>query len=189
MGRKPKVSYEEKVKACEDYLNGIYSIRQLSQKYQVHRDIVRGWVNKNNANGAASLITSKHNKSYSKEFKIKVVEEYYEGGISAEDLCNKYSIPAKSTVLSWIKKYNNLEELKDYDPKPEVYTNMTYRKKTSKDERIEIVNYCIEHNKNYKETAKVYDISYSQVYTWVKKYMELGEGGLSDNRGRHKKES
>ena len=34
--------------------------------------------------------------------------------------------------------------------------------KTTIDERKEIVNYCIEHNRNYKETASLYDVSYSQ---------------------------
>jgi transposase-like protein len=29
-----------------------------------------------------------------------------------------------------------------------------------------------------------YDVSYQQVYTWVKKYSELGEAGLEDRRGR-----
>ena len=53
------------------------------------------------------------------------------------------------------------------------------RRKTTIDERKEIVNYCIEHNRNYKETASLYDVSYSQVYSWVKKYDSDGEEGFS----------
>ncbi len=60
------------------------------------------------------------------------------------------------------------------------------RRKTTIDERKEIVNYCIEHNRNYKETAVLYDVSYSQVYSWVKKYDNDGEEGLIDKRGHHK---
>ena len=60
------------------------------------------------------------------------------------------------------------------------------RRKTTIDERKEIVNYCIEHNRNYKETASLYDVSYSQVYSWVKKYDIDGEEGLVDKRGHHK---
>ena len=37
-----------------------------------------------------------------------------------------------------------------------------------------------------KETASLYDVSYSQVYSWVKKYDADGETGLSDRRGHHK---
>lgn len=189
MGRKAKVSYETKIKACEDYLNGIFSINQLSQSLKIHKSVIRRWTYKYKENGASSLITANHNKTYSKEFKIKIVEEYFKGGVSCDDLCVKYDIHSMSTILSWIKKYNNLEELRDYDPKPEVYTKMAYRKKTTIDERIEIVNYCIEHEKDYKATATAYDVSYSQVYFWVKKFIELGEDGLSDKRGKHKQES
>lgn len=35
------------------------------------------------------------------------------------------------------------------------------RRKTTIDERMEIVKYCIEHNRNYMDTASLYDVSYS----------------------------
>ena len=47
-------------------------------------------------------------------------QAYFAGEGSLVDIAIKYEIPSYSTVRSWIKKYNNLEELKDYDPKPEV---------------------------------------------------------------------
>ena len=84
-------------------------------------------------------------------------------------------------------KYNNLEMLKDYDPKPEVYMKDRSRN-TTLDERIEIVKYCLEHETNYKKTAEVFDVSYTQVYQWVKKYQSLGDDGLVDRRGQHKSE-
>ncbi|MFR0956456.1 MAG: transposase [Roseburia inulinivorans] len=42
------------------------------------------------------------------------------------------------------------------------------RRKTTLEERKEIVDYCINHNRNYKNTAAKFDVSYSQVYSWVK---------------------
>lgn len=60
------------------------------------------------------------------------------------------------------------------------------RRRTTIDERREIVRYCIEHDHDYKNTASIYDVSYSQVYSWVKKYETNGEEGLIDKRGRHK---
>ncbi|MGL5581399.1 MAG: EAL domain-containing protein [Cetobacterium sp.] len=47
----------------------------------------------------------KKNKSYSAEFKLKVIEKYYEGGISLEKLSQMFQIPSKSQVHSWIQKY------------------------------------------------------------------------------------
>lgn len=60
------------------------------------------------------------------------------------------------------------------------------RRKTTIEERKEIVKYCIEHGRDYKGTASMYDVSYSQVYSWVKKYDSNGNAGLTDKRGRHK---
>ena len=60
------------------------------------------------------------------------------------------------------------------------------RRKTTIEERKEIVKYCLEHARNYKETASNYDVSYNQVYTCVKKYDIKGEAGLLDKRGQHK---
>ena len=61
-----------------------------------------------------------------------------------------------------------------------------WRRKTSKKERVEIVKYCIDNGRNYKQTAEKYKVSYSQVYSWVKKYDANGENALIDRRGHHK---
>lgn len=60
------------------------------------------------------------------------------------------------------------------------------RRKTTLEERKEIVDHCISHNNDYKGTASRYDVSYSQVYSWVKKYRKDGEPGLEDRRGHRK---
>ena len=57
-------------------------------------------------------------------------------------------------------------------------------RKTTQKERIEIARACIESGENYGETAIRYQVSYQQVYTWTKKYKELGEAGLEDRRGK-----
>lgn len=65
---------------------------------------------------------------------------------------------------------------------------MISRKKTTPEEREEIVQYYLEHNQDYKAAAGKYQCSYYQVYSWVKKYRESGKEGLQDNRGKQKKE-
>ena len=60
------------------------------------------------------------------------------------------------------------------------------RRRTTLEERKEIVEYCIAHDKDYKGTAARYDVSYSQVYNWVRKYLSEGEESLVDKRGHHK---
>lgn len=188
MGRKAKFSYEDKLKACEDYLNSIASVSQIAESLGVKESIVFEWINKYRMNGPESLMPKLKNSSYTKEFKIKAVEDYLSGGGSQEEICNKYQITDRCVLRRWIAKYNDLKELEDYIPKPEVYTKMAYRK-TTLEEREEIVKYCIEHNNDYKNTAAVYDVSYSQVYSWVQKYSKDGKDALTDKRGKRKDES
>jgi transposase len=65
---------------------------------------------------------------------------------------------------------------------------MTKGRKTAQDERLEIARYCMEHGLNHRATAEKYQVSYQQVYQWVKKYEAKGIDGLIDKRGRTKPE-
>ena len=65
---------------------------------------------------------------------------------------------------------------------------MTKGRKTTFDERVEIVQYCISHEHNYMETAEKYKISYQQARNYTIKYEAHGVEGLRDNRGRRKPE-
>ena len=98
----------------------------------------------------------------------------------------KYSITSSSIIREWVRKYNNHIEFEDYDPHPEVYMADTL--KVSKQEKIEIVKWCLEHNRDIKSTAAHFKGNYAQIYQWVKKYELNGEDGLSDRRGKRKQE-
>ena len=54
------------------------------------------------------------------------------------------------------------------------------------EERVEIVQYCIAHDRNYAETAKQYQISYQQAHSYTIKYEAGGVEALRDNRGKQK---
>lgn len=186
MGRKSKYSKELKLKVVLEYKSGV-SAAELAEKYSVPYCSVFKWTNKYNANGESEFNNSHRNKQYSKEFKLTVIEEYNKRILSDEKIINKYNISSRSVLKKWIRKYNSHIEIVDYNPKPEVY--MAKSRKTTYNERIEIVQYCLEHLKNFKETAIKFGVNYSQVYTWVRKYKENGEDGLLDRRGRTKLES
>lgn len=186
MGRKAKCSTEEKIKAVKDYLNGIRSVSEIMNDLSIKsKQSVRDWINAYQQGGVTALLPSNKNKTYTKEFKIMMVEKYIDGEMSLTDLCVKFGIKSHSTLHKWILLYNANRELKDYDPKREVYMAEA-RRKTTIDERKEIVEYCINHERNYKDTASLYDVSYSQVYSWVKKYDANGNDALIDKRGHHK---
>lgn len=61
---------------------------------------------------------------------------------------------------------------------------MKQGRETTQEDRIAIVKDCLENGSNYGETAIKYNVSYQQVYTWVKRFKELGEAGLEDRRGK-----
>ncbi|MGL6173860.1 MAG: transposase [Cellulosilyticaceae bacterium] len=191
MSRKPKYSSELKVKACEQYLNGKLSMPEICKLYGISYNeknyscSIYDWLHVYRKLGADGFINQVENKSYSKEFKKHVVNEYLSGAVSTKQLAAKYKIKSDSTLRQWILMYNANKELKDYDPKREVYMAEA-RRKTTIEERKEIVEYCINHRRNYKDTASKFNVSYSQVYSWIKKYDTNGEEALLDKRGHHK---
>ena len=168
----------------QEYLDGYASSRELADKYGVCDKTVRRWAQRYKEQGILAF-RSPCNKSYTTDFKLECVEIYFSGEMSVDEIVAKYNISSDSVLWSWINMYNANRELKDYCPNREVYMAEARRKTTIK-ERKEIVEYCINHNRNYKEAASRYDVSYSQVYTWVRKYDEKGDEGLLDKRGHHK---
>lgn len=66
---------------------------------------------------------------------------------------------------------------------------MAKGRNTTLEERIEIVSYCIANNKDYGKTIERYDVSYQQIYGWVRKYEKDGANGLADRRGKRKDEA
>ena len=190
MSRREKCTYEEKIKAVEDYLNGVRSQKQIAVDLGLGkrgRSTVGRWVRRYQTAGPDALLPAIHNNTYSKEFKEQVVQEYLEGKGSSDELAIKYGIPNHSTVLDWISIYNDLKEQKATPKASEVYMAKS-RRKISEEDRLEVVQYCIDHDLDYIGTAAKYELNYSQVYSWVKKYKAEGRTGLSDRRGRRKPE-
>ena len=189
MSRKVKYTKEVKLKASKDYLSGKMSAFNIARSLGMSKrgdKIVRYWARQYEVNGDEIFDDKPRNKSYSKEFKEKVVKEYLDGKGSFKYLAAKFGIPSNCTVLSWVKKYNGHIELEDYDPKGEIY--MTKGRITTLDERIEIVKWCLDHDRSIKDTASHFACSYAQVRTWLLKYEEFGEEGLIDKRGKPKEE-
>ena len=187
MSRKAKYTVEAKVRAAERYLRGEASAAGIAAEMEMGKrgkSTVREWAATYRENGIEGFHLKEGNSSYTAETKKQAVEDYLQGKGSLREICRKYHIPSKETLRRWIEVYNSNRELRGYNPRPEVYVAM--RKKTTKEEREEIVRYCLEHGKDYKGTAVKYEVSYSQVYQWVRHYEEQGEAGLEDRRGKRK---
>ena len=130
---------------------------------------------------------SHKNKRYSKEIKERAVQDYLSGGGSYETLKTKYELSSSTQLKNWVKWYNGHKELKGRSAaKGDIY--MTKGRKTTQEERAEIVAFCIEHGKDYGLTVEKYRVSYQQIYGWLRKYEEKGVKGLTDRRGKAKPE-
>lgn len=130
---------------------------------------------------------SHKNKKYSKELRLRAVMNYLNGGGSLKEICRKYEVLDDKTLRNWIVWYNGHKEFKERSSaKGEIY--MTKGRKTTQEERAEIVAFCLEHGRDYGLTIETYKVSYQQIYSWAKKYDEKGVQGLVDRRGKSKPE-
>ena len=127
------------------------------------------------------------NKAYSAELKLQAVQDYLAGKGSQREICRKYGIPAHKILQQWILCYNGHKDFKERSSaRGEIY--MTKGRKTTQEERAQIVAFCIEHGKDYALTVETYQVSYQQIYSWVRKYETTGVDGLVDRRGKAKPE-
>lgn len=186
---KRKYTKEFKLKVLKEHEEGA-SFYSLEKKYGITLGTVKRWNSAYRAHGEDVLAPQNSNLCrYTAEFKKKVVLDYLSGGGSCQSIAVKYGIHAESTVLKWVKQYNSHEELTDSRKKGGyLMTKDIKRRKTTLEERIKIVEYCISHANDYASAAKEFNCSYGQVYSWVKKYAADGMEGLRDGRGRNKPE-
>lgn len=182
MGRS-KYTKDEKISICKRYQNGESPVL-LALEVGVSPNRISIWNNKYISLGDSAFNETFGNTTYSKEFKLVIIQEYLAGKGSLAYLANKYHISSDEALRRWILKYNRHEKIKDYNPNRSVYKMKS--RKLNYEEKLEIVKYCIANNLNYRKGAAKYNISYSQIYNWVKKYKLEGKNGLKDNRG-HKK--
>lgn len=186
MGRKNKFTKEQKIKASIEYIKGKKSSCQLAHELQVSQSKVLYWAKMYKEHGEKVFDTKSINNSYTRDFKLQVINDYLEGKGSYSDLAIKYNIPADSVVNKWVSMYNKGNDIKDYNQSHEVYKMKA--RKTTLEEKIEIVKFCINNSNNYVLTAKTFEVPYSLVYQWVKRYEKNGESGLDySKKGPNKK--
>ena len=181
MSRKNKLNAEEKVRIAEECIEGRISQAEAARRVGVDESSIRGWIAKYKSEGSYGLWQTEKNRVYSEGLKLQAVTEYLAGSGSLREICKKYKIRSKSQLMDWIKVYNSG---RDFKHKMSGGSRMKSTRKTTQEERVQIAKECIENGDNYGEIAIKYQVSYQNVYSWVKKYRELGEAGLEDRRGQ-----
>ena len=184
MSFKHKYTYDEKAKILLEYQAGVHGFRELCRIYGISQQSLKDWIRLYETFGMEGLKTVSSATNYSRETKQAAVQEYLAHKLPVKEILKKYQIRSETQLRKWIKKYNGHEELKA--SRTGGTTVMTKGRKTTFDERVEIVQYCIAHDHNYAETAGKYDVSYQQARNYTIKYEAGGVEALQDRRGRAK---
>ena len=177
--RKMKLTPEKRVKLVERYLNGEDSLSHLADTAGISISTLKRWIMLYENEGPTGLSEKRKNTHYSIETKLQAVNDYLKGLGSLYDISKKYGLRNKKQLQDWIRIYNTHGNFKSGSGG----SQMSKARKTTFEERVQIVHYCIVHNRNYGETAIKYQVSYQQVRNWVLKYDKMGEQGLKDRRG------
>jgi len=179
MPHKGNVTVEEKLRIVESYLAGRIGYTSAYEGAGVSDATLRRWLSRYKTDGPAGFEPKEHNRIYTKETKISAVLDYLAGKGSLREICEKYRIKDRRQLWNWLKVYNRHEDFKIQTGG----SRMTKGRDTAAGERVQIVRECIANGNDYCGTALKYQVSYQQVYTWMKKYREMGEAGLEDRRG------
>lgn len=175
----------EKLAILQDYETGKGTRKEVARKYNISVNTLKKWRHLYERDGMKGLEIRTHNKSYTAELKLQAVLDYLSGQYSQYEIIDKYNISSRTQLKKWLDKYNGHSSLTPYNGGAKA---MTKGRITTWQERIDIVLYCLAHNRDYQKTMSQFQVSYQQVYQWVKKYENGGQDTLQDGRGRKRTE-
>jgi transposase-like protein len=173
---KHKYSYEEKEKILLEYQTGAHGFRELCRIHGIAQQSLKDWIRLYETFGFEGLRTGSTASFYSRVTKEAAIHDHLTHKLPVKEILKKYQIRSETQLRKWIKKYNGHEELKASGTGG--ISIMTRGRKTTFDERVEIVQYCIAHDHNYAETAAKYNVSYQQARNYTVKYKAGGVEAL-----------
>ena len=182
---KTKLTVEEKIEIVKLFIEEGESKTAIAKRYGINDLTVYEYVLKYQNQGIDAFINKEQNKMYSEEVKLKAIEAYKNGEGSLREIAIKYGLRSCRQLRNWIKVYNSG---RGFRHKMSGGSRMKEARSTTVEERIQIAKDCIANGGNYGETALKFNVSYQQVYQWVKKFKEKGGAGLEDRRGKRLKD-
>lgn len=159
------------------------SINSFAKQHGLSRHTLERWRSLYNREGIVGLEEVRKNKHYSQSFKLTAVQAYLSGEGTIAEIANRFELRSQTQLGNWVNRYNRDKSLMALPSGKQV---PTMSRKTTFEERIEIVEYVTKHNHNYTEAAEHFKVSYQQARSWVIKTRNGGYKALVDNRGHHK---
>lgn len=186
MGR-PYYSAAFKWKVVQEYKKEGRVLAKMTQKYGVHHTSVKKWEQLVRKEGKKGLESQNKVNNYPKKLKQAAIADYHSGNYSLREVTLKHGISNASVLRKWLKHYNRHRDFQTLVKERSI--SMAKGRKTTLEERIEIVRSALYNDKDYQVTGAIYGVSYQQVYQWVRKYEEGGWDFLQDRRGNPKAEA
>jgi transposase-like protein len=176
----------EKLAILKELSQSETSLNSFAHHHGIDRRTLGRWQDRYIRDGIDGLKTASKNNHYSKELKLTVVHAYLAGEGTYEQLTNRFGLRNSAQAKNWVDKYNGGKTL-TASPSRKKVPNMS--RKTTLEERIEIVEYVTQGKHKYTETAEHFQVSYQQVRSWVLKARDGGYEALVDNRGHRKEQA
>ena len=175
----------EKLKLLDDFQKSGLPRATYARQHGIGKSTLARWSMRYRRDGLEGLEEPKKNNHYSKELKQTVVFAYLNGEGTFDELTDKYGLRNGQQAKEWVDQYNGDKSLTASPSRKQV---PTVRRKTTFEERIEVVEYVVKHKHSYTEAAERFQVSYQQARSWVLKAKSGGYDALVDNRGYHKDE-
>lgn len=173
----------EKLALLESYQQSGMSRRGFAKEHGIVPRTLKRWTNLYERDGLSGLEEVQQNQHYSKQFKLSVIQAYLAGEGTTDELTTKFGLRNDGLLHYWLLKYN---EDKTVAASPSRKQVLLMSRKTTFEERIEIVEYVTKDDHSYTQAAEHFHVSYQQARSWVIKAQKGGYEALVDNRGHHK---
>ncbi len=97
--------FEFKLETVKFVIDGKNSLKQASEKYNIHQEQIRVWCNLYKNLGEDGLKPHKIQK-YSGKFKVEVVEYMYANHLSFEKTRIHFKLPSSTIIVLWKQMYD-----------------------------------------------------------------------------------
>ena len=106
-----KYSFDLKLKAVQDYLNGLGGYKFIANKYHVSNcQLIKNWVDVYQTFGSLGLKRKRQNSVYDSQFKLNAVNLYLTSEKSYREIANQIGLTNKSLLTRWVIDYREKGE-------------------------------------------------------------------------------
>lgn len=129
-----RYSIELKLKVINEYLTSDNGLRVLEAKYNINQSLISTWLSQFKNKGVQGLTAGMTRSTYSKSFKLTVLQYRLAHQLSYRETAETFDIPNLSLIAQWQSKYNRYGIL-GLENKPKGRPSKSMKQNTPKQKR------------------------------------------------------